>query len=116
MLRTFAIAGLSLLAFSGCNRKPQTGPNSFVIANVAKASTNVLLSGRRFGDLSGITLHVYGELKGTGAVGIDHYPAQRLSGVVDWRIYRDWFETNCTFYYLPSGVVTGHLSVDYRFH
>jgi hypothetical protein len=116
MIRTLAILGLSTLFLSGCDTKSQTAPNTFVIADVAKTSTNILLSGRRFGDLSGITLHVYGELQGTGKVAIEQYPAQRLTGVVDWRIYRDWFETNCTFYWVPSGVVTGHLSVDYSFH
>ena len=81
--------------------------------DVTATNSFTLVSHR--GSVSGISLHIQGQLDGTGYVYAANWPTQALSGAVDWKIYHDWFETNCIIYYYPVGVHTGALSIQYEF-
>lgn len=63
-----------------------------------------------------IALHVTGQLDGTGYIsGPSVWPTQALSGVVDWRIGHDYFETNCVIHYTPGSAKSGKLRVEYLY-
>ncbi len=64
---------------------------------------------------SGLELYVSGHIDGTAYVSFTLWETQRLSGDVQWRIGKDWFETNCVFHYYPENVQGGSLAVRYRF-
>ena len=62
---------------------------------------------------SGITLHIHGQIDGSAYVYASNWETTKLSGTVEWRIYHDWFQTNCVLHYIPESVRSGELTVDY---
>ena len=101
----------------GCGRGSRSG--SVPIADVTKTNALNLVSDYSgvAGDVpSGITLHVHGRLDGTAYVFAGNWETTKLSGTVEWRIYHDWFQTNCVLHYVPESVRSGELTVDYTIH
>ncbi len=89
------------------------------IADVTKTNSLNLTSGYSGidGDVpSGITVHVHGQIDGEAYVYAGNWETTKLSGTVEWRIYHDWFQTNCVLHYVPESVRSGELTVDYRIH
>jgi len=66
--------------------------------------------------VSGLTLHVTGEINGQAYVFASNWEKRELSGKVDWEIYHDWFEPTCVLQYEPVSVTSGNLRIDYTFH
>jgi hypothetical protein len=92
---------------------PPLVPVTLDIPNVTVTNTLTLAS-TRGGQPSGITLRLHGSIAGRAALSGPSLDTQWVGpGVVDWRIYKDWFETNYPFTYSPEGVSTGHLQLDY---
>jgi hypothetical protein len=101
----------------GCSRGSRRG--SVRIVDVTKTNALNLVSDYSgvAGDLpSGISLHVHGRLDGTAYVSAGNWETTKLSGIVDWRIYHDWFQTNCVLHYVPESVDSGKLTLDYTIH
>jgi hypothetical protein len=67
------------------------------------------------GSVSGISVWVTGEIDGEAEIFAGSSKAQRISGRVDLRVYRDKFEPACMVHYRPNGVTTGWLVVRYKF-
>ena len=104
------------LVGSGCGGSRR---GSVRITDVTKTNSIPLTSGWSGigGNLpSGITLHLRGRIDGSARVWAGNWETTRLSGTVAWRVYHDWYETNCVLHYLPESVKSGELTVDYRFH
>jgi hypothetical protein len=102
------------VALVGCKAGSRSG--SVPITDVTKTNALILVSDYSgvAGDVpSGIALHVQGRLDGTAYVYAGNWETTRLSGVVNWRIYHDWFQTNCVLHYVPVSVQSGELTVDY---
>ncbi len=66
-------------------------------------------------DVSGITLHIHGNLNGEAYVFAGNWRKKLLSGRVDWKIYRDWFQPSCVLHYEPKSVTSGNLTVEWCF-
>lgn len=99
----------------GCSKRSGT----VRVADATQSNVFTLMSGYSGirGQLpSGITLHVHGQLAGTGYVFGVYSLTQGFNGAVDWRIYQDFFETSCTIRYVPVRVTSGRLNIDYQFH
>ncbi len=112
-LPVFVVCALMLLS-CGCSRT-----SSVRIPDVTKSNALNLVSGYSGmgGDLpSGITLHVHGHIDGSASFFARGWETTKLSGTVEWRIYHDWFQTNCVVHYVPESVRSGELTVDYTFH
>jgi hypothetical protein len=109
-MRTF-LAIIGTMVLLGCSGR---GPVVIFVSEVAATNSFTLIADH--GSVSGITLHVQGLLDGTGYVYAANWPTQVLSGPIDWKVYHDWFETNCVIHYHPVGVSTGRLTIQYEFH
>jgi hypothetical protein len=103
---------LLVVSLLGCSRK--AAPSSVRITNTTQTNVLTLLSPHQ--NVSGLTLHIHGHIDGTGYVSAANWPTQALTGAVDWRIYHDWFQTNCVIHYQPAEVRNESLIVDYEFH
>jgi len=79
--------------------------------------TNQFILASRFGEfVSGIAIHITGELNGSALVILSGQATQEISGVVDWKKYEHLSASNCVLDYWPQHVTGGHLTVDYVFH
>jgi hypothetical protein len=65
--------------------------------------------------VTGLTIWVTGEIDGEAEVWAGSWDHQRLSGKVDWRVDRDWYESDCQIHYRPHGVTKGTLKIRYSF-
>ena len=102
-------AGSLLVILLGCSDR-----GAVVVSDVAATNDFTLKSRGRL--ISGLALHVRGQLDGTGYIYAANWETQALSGTIDWKIYHDWFEKNCTLHYRPEGVRTGSVTIEYEFH
>jgi hypothetical protein len=120
-MKTFAILFLAIIG-AGCGSAGCGSHSGQVrIEDVRKTNTLQLVSVRSriagsYDIQSGLSLHVYGQLDGTASIYATGWETAKVSGIVDWRIYHDWFQTNCTLHYVPEGVTSSHLTVKYTFH
>lgn len=92
--------------------RPQTV--TIDIENVTNKSSIMLTSPSK--GVSGLTLHVTGEINGQAYIFASNWEKKELSGKVDWGIYHDWFEPTCVLQYEPVSVTSGKLRIDYTFH
>ena len=76
----------------------------------------VLVLNSRSANVSGITLHIHGQIDGDAVFSTSGWETQRLSGKVDYKIYHDWFQPKCNLHYQPQKVTSGVLTVEYKFH
>ena len=106
-----AIILVSIFAVLVCS----CGRRSVVIPDVTAGFSTNLTTTVTYKHVDTIGLHVRGQLDGTGYIFSASWPTQALSGVVDWRIGHDWFETNCVIQYAPGRVKSGNLTIDYWF-
>ena len=67
-------------------------------------------------NVSGLTLHLTGEINGQAYIFASNWEKKKLSGKVDCGIYHDWFEPTCVLQYEPVSVTSGNLRIDYAFH
>jgi hypothetical protein len=103
---------VSVLLNVGCDGPPQV-PVTLDIPNVTVTNTFTLVCVHP-GQPSGITFRLHGSIAGRAGLSGPSLHTQWVGpGAVDWRIYKDWFETNYPFTYSPHGVATGHLQLDY---
>jgi hypothetical protein len=109
-VKTF-LAILGAVVLLGCGGR---GPSVVSIPDVAV--TNSFALAAHHTSVSGLTLGIQGHLDGTGYVYAANWPTQVLSGAVHWKVYHDWFETNCVIHYHPVGVRSGSLTIQYEFH
>lgn len=80
------IAFLTALGMvSGCG---QTMQKSNVV-DVSKAQTLVLTTA--VSDVSGLTLHIHGQLDGEAIVSASNWEPRKIGGKVDFKAYHDWF-------------------------
>jgi hypothetical protein len=100
-------------ATAGCDRQH---PHTVLIDDPARTNQFTVVSESTTHRISGLTLHFQGQIDGTAYVWAANWSTQALSGNVDWSIYHDWFENDCTIHYQPSGVHTGSLKFQYEFH
>ncbi len=66
-------------------------------------------------DVTGITIHVTGDINGHAYVFASDWEKKELSGKVDCVIYHDWFTPTCVLQYEPVSVTSGKLRIDYTF-
>jgi hypothetical protein len=111
--RSTLLFSAMVIALSGCHRE---GIRIVTVDDPAQTNEFRITSTPSRHCVSGLTLHFQGQIDGTAYVWAANWPTQTLNGNVDWLIYHDWFETNCTIYYQPSGVHTGSLKFQYEFH
>ena len=105
------LIGIALIACctTGCSRKRVT-----TIPDPTKPTVVTLTGGN--GSPSGVSIRITGEIDGTAEVYAGNWDRKKLSGVVDWQIYHDWFEPTCDLHYEPSGVSSGSLTIEYTIH
>ena len=100
---------LGLVTLLGCSKS-----GTVAVSDVTTTNSFTLVS--HSDSVSGLTLHLRGQLDGTGYIYAGNWDTQALSGTIDRTIYHDWFETNCVLHYYSVGVYTGALSIHYEFH
>ena len=87
---------------------------SLDVASVTRAGEYSLISPRK--SSGGLWVHVTGWIDGTAEMEIPGRPGGKVGpGNVDWRSDGDWAQNSATLKYLPRGVTTGHVRVEYRF-
>lgn len=97
----------------GCGR--ENVPRTVSIPDVTK-SNGVQLAKTSRGLVSGIEVQVRGRIDGKASIWIGDAKAERLEpGSVERTFYYDWFYPTAVVRYLPDGVRSGNLSVEYRF-
>ena len=106
----FCTSFFLFIAFSG--ERSQTVTVN--IENVTNKSSITLATPSK--GVSGLTIHVTGEINGQAYVFASNWEKKELSGKVDWRIYHDWFEPTCVLQYEPVSVTSGNLRIDYTFY
>jgi hypothetical protein len=110
LICTALCAGLFLfIAFSGERSRTVT----IDVGDVTNKSSITLTSPST--GVSGLTIHITGEINGQAYVFASNWEKKKLSGKVDWRIYHDWFEPTCVLQYEPVSVTSGNLRIDYTF-
>jgi hypothetical protein len=95
---------------SGCTQTAQT----VNVVDVSKSETLALTT--TSSNVSGISLHVQGQLDGEAVFSAANWEPQKVSGKVDFNVYHDWFATKCDLQYQPLSATTGTLTVQYTFH
>jgi hypothetical protein len=113
---SFSLLIACSVALVGCGGSRS---GSVRIADVTKSNSINLTSGYSGvgSDLpSGITLHVHGQIDGSAYIHADNWEPTKLNGTVEWRIYHDWFKSNCVLHYKPDSVRSGELTVNYTIH
>jgi hypothetical protein len=95
---------------SGCTQTAQT----VNVVDVSKSETLALTT--TSSNVSGISLHVQGQLDGEAVFSAANWEPQKISGKVDFNVYHDWFATKCDLQYQPLSATTGTLTVQYTFH
>ncbi len=112
------ILGIGTLMAYGCARPDRTS-GTLEIADATKTNVFQLVTSGwsgLHGDLpSGLHLELTGHLDGTASIVFSQWETQKISGAVNWRIGKDWFETNCLFRYYPEDVKSGRLILKYQF-
>ena len=66
--------------------------------------------------VTAISVQVSGEIDGDAEIWADGWTRQRISGKVDWAVYRDWYTSDFTLHYRPISAKTGKLLIKYQFH
>jgi len=85
--------------------------------DATRETTILLKDSRPSGSTSGISLLVTGDIDGEVEVWADNWDPVRLSGHgLDWRIYHDWFYSECELHIRPIRKAPGKLEVKYQFH
>ena len=79
-------------------------------------STNAIPLTTARKSVSGISLQVRGTLGGAAYISAGNWEKEKLSGIVDWQVYHDWFQPTCVLHYEPVAVTSGTLTVAYTFH
>ena len=111
---------LTLFAFvlGGCGISGSRS-GRVIISDVTKTNELNLVSSYTAigGELPrGISLRVHSKINGTAYIYAGNGETTELRGVVEWRIYHDWFRTNCVLHYVPGSVRSGLLTIDYTIH
>ncbi len=110
MRLAFLFCLLLMPLVASCTRR-----HAFQVPDVTKTNHFTLAS--RFGEfVSGISLHITGELNGSALVILSGQATQEMSGAVDWKRYEHLQTSNCILDYFPQDVTGGHLTLDYFFH
>jgi hypothetical protein len=97
-----------IAATAGCERS-----GTLKVGDVTKPESFVVKA--RSSSPTGITINVKGHIDGTAYVYIHNHAKEELSGTVDWGVYHDWFEQDCTIYFEPGTASSGSLEVSYSF-
>jgi hypothetical protein len=105
----FCVGFFLFIAFSG----ERTQTLTIYVKDVTKKSDITLTSPSI--NVSGLNLHVTGEINGQAYIFAGNWEKKKLSGRVDWGIYHDWFEPTCVLQYEPVSVTSGNLRIDYTF-
>jgi PBP1b-binding outer membrane lipoprotein LpoB len=107
---SFVACLMAIVIVSGCSQKAQT----VNVVDVSKQETLALKT--TSSDVSGISLHVQGQLDGEAVLSAANWQPQKVNGKVDFEVYHDWFEPKCDLQYQPLTATTGTLTVQYTFH
>jgi hypothetical protein len=111
LLVCLVLYGLFLMFIEFSLERPQTF--TIDVGDVTNKSSIILNSPSK--DVSGLTLHVTGDINGHAYVFASDWEKKELSGKVDCGIYHDWFTPTCVLYYEPVSVTSGKLRIDYTF-
>jgi hypothetical protein len=95
---------------SGCGQTMQKAS----VVDVSKAQKVALKT--TASNVSGLTLHVRGQIDGEAIVSASNWEPQKISGKVDFKVYHDWFTSTCELQYQPVSAKAGALTVQYEFH
>ena len=95
---------------SGCTRTAQTAS----VLDVSKAQRITLAT--TSANVSGISLHIQGQIDGEAVMTASNWEPQKMSGKVDFRVYHDWFASKCDLQYQPVSAKAGSLTVKFEFH
>jgi len=111
LLVCLVLYGLFLIFIEFSLEPPQTFTVN--VGDVTNKSSITLATPSK--DVSGITLHITGDINGHAYIFASDWEKKELSGKVDCGIYHDWFKPTCVLQYEPVSVTSGKLRIDYTF-
>ena len=82
---------------------------------VKKKTTITLTAPPKAKLIHGISLRIYGNLKGSATVSIGDRPPEKIADSFDLKYDGDWYSPTCEVHYTPIEVETGSLSIQYEF-
>ncbi len=85
------------------------------VTQVKKESTITLNAPPKAKQIHGISLRIFGNLKGSATVSIGDRPAEKIEDSFDLKYDGDWYSLTCDVHYTPIEVETGSLSIQYEF-
>ena len=85
------------------------------IADAKKKATITLTAPPKARNIHGISLRIYGNIKGSGTIRIGDNPAVSISNSFDVSHKGDWYTATCEVHYTPIGVENGSFAIEYEF-